>query len=70
MGTRLEVLLDWLSCARTGAGELVWYALGARSVGCIRQPIAAVRKVGAVYSILVGCVIVLVVTFDVMLMLE
>lgn len=33
-------------------GEDVWYVLDVRRVGCILQPMAAVRKVGAVHSIL------------------
>ena len=58
MGALREVLLEE-SVALRGGGEAVEYALDARIVGCIRQPIAAVRRVGAVYSILGGCVVVL-----------
>lgn len=38
---------------RRGVGGAVWNELVVRSVGCIRQPIAAVRRVGAVHSIVV-----------------
>ena len=31
----------------------MWYEQGVRSVGCIRQPIAAVRRVGVVHNIAV-----------------
>ncbi len=30
---------------------MVWYEQGVSRVGCIRQPIAAVRRVGAVHNI-------------------
>lgn len=36
-----------------GVGAVVWYVQGARRVGCIRQPITAVRSVGAVHNILI-----------------
>ena len=32
---------------------MVWYEHGVKRVGCIRQPIAAVRRVGAVHNIAV-----------------
>ena len=38
------------SVVRRGAGEVVWYVLGERRVGCRRQPIAAVRREGAAPS--------------------
>lgn len=38
---------------RVDGGELVWKVHGVRSVGWIRQPRAAVRRLGAVHSILV-----------------
>jgi len=40
------------SVDRRGVGEVVWYAQGERRVGCRRQPIAAVRRVGAAPSML------------------
>jgi hypothetical protein len=40
------------SDVRRGVGEVVWYVQGDRRVGCRRQPIAAVRRVGAAPSML------------------
>jgi hypothetical protein len=40
-------------CGRREEGAVVWYEQGVRRLGCIRQPIAAVRRVGAVHNIAV-----------------
>jgi hypothetical protein len=40
------------SDVRRGGGDVVGYAHGERRVGCRRQPIAAVRRVGAAPSML------------------
>lgn len=51
-GTRRRGV-DELSFVRRGEGELVVvYVQGARSDGCSRQPMAAVRRVGAEPSML------------------
>lgn len=49
--TRRRDAVDGRSCARSG-GAVVWYVLVVSNPGCIRQPIAAVRRVGVMYSIL------------------
>jgi len=52
-GTRRVVLVgEEESDDRRGVAGAVWNEVGVRRVGCIRQPIAAVRRVGAVHSIL------------------
>lgn len=43
------------SLVRRGVGEVAWYAHGVRRVGCSRQPMAAVRRVGAAPNILGFC---------------
>jgi len=40
-----------VSLERTEEDEVVVYVHGVKRVGCIRQPIAAVRRAGAVHSI-------------------
>lgn len=40
------------SDVRRGFGDVVWYVQGVRRVGRRRQPIAAVRRVGAAPSML------------------
>ena len=40
------------SVGRIEVGDVVWYAQGERRVGWSRQPIAAVRRVGAAPSML------------------
>jgi hypothetical protein len=58
-GTRrvVVVVVDEESELRRGVGCAVWNGLVVRSDGCIRQPIAAVRRVGAVHSILLECIV-------------
>jgi hypothetical protein len=51
-GARPRVVVCEESLDRSVLEALVWYVHGVRSVGCIRQPIAAVLRVGAVSSIL------------------
>lgn len=54
IGTRRLGVME-LSLVRRGEGEVVVeYVQGVRRVGCNRQPMAAVRRVGAVPNILFG----------------
>jgi hypothetical protein len=60
-GTRRRVIVrEGSGVGRKLLGAVVWYAQGVRIVGCILQPRTAVRRLGAVHS-MVGLVLVMVV---------